>query len=161
MSASCPKAELSLDCPRTTTPRRGRIVVECARLESEYTARYQEFESLPLRHEILIIDGVFIFVESRISHFVDSRLPEMDQKGYMSCSIRLIPSEGKSIRDDRIKRDGRRYSSSRGPESLHLRHDTPKAEARVISAKRNSSVLRPACLPLPFRARECERKRLK
>ena len=33
----------------TTTTRRGRIVAECACLESKYTARYRGFESLPLR----------------------------------------------------------------------------------------------------------------
>ena len=38
--------------------RRVRIVVDCARLESGYTARYQEFESLTLRIKQTPVKGV-------------------------------------------------------------------------------------------------------
>lgn len=39
---------------------RGRIVAECVRLESGYTARYRGFDSLPLRKiKILILQDFF------------------------------------------------------------------------------------------------------
>ena len=69
---------------RPLTPsRRGGRVVECARLESAYTARYRGFESPPLRHfrhldnagrECFFRDKTGVLVRTRVARF--DRFPD-------------------------------------------------------------------------------------
>src|SRR4051794_38565643 len=55
----CPSRRLTLDERPSSEMRSGGRVVEGARLESEYTAKpYRGFESLPLRHFILILFSI-------------------------------------------------------------------------------------------------------